>query len=52
MMITPDNLDAFLEGLAILGTGGGGSPEWGRHIMEHDFKNGREAEIVRFPEGV
>ena len=45
-MFTPENTDAFLEGLAILGTGGGGAPSWGRHIMLHDFELGRKVEIV------
>lgn len=50
-MFTNDNLGAFLEGLAILGTGGGGSPEWGRVIMENDIAQGRAATIVK-PEDV
>jgi len=50
-MITPQNMDAFLEGVAILGTGGGGSPVWGRRILEHDFAVGRHATIVQ-PEDV
>jgi len=50
-MITPDNLDAFLEGLAILGTAGGGAPDWGRRILQHDFELGRRATIVN-PEDV
>jgi DUF917 family protein len=45
-MITHDNLDAFLEGLAILGTGGGGSPDWGRAILLNDFAKGRTAAVV------
>ena len=50
-MISRENLDAFLEGLGILGTGGGGSPTWGRAIMEHDLALGRKATIVE-PEDV
>jgi DUF917 family protein len=50
-MFTKDNIGAFLEGLAILGTGGGGSPEWGRIIMENDLEKGRAAKIVK-PEDV
>ncbi len=50
-MFTKDNIGAFLEGLAILGTGGGGSPEWGRIIMENDLEKGRAAKIVQ-PEDV
>ena len=43
---TPDDIEPLLEGLAIYGTGGGGSPEWGRAIMEHDFAVGREPSII------
>jgi hypothetical protein len=28
------DIEPLLEGLAILGTGGGGSPAWGRMILE------------------
>lgn len=45
-MITLENLDTFLEGLAILGTAGGGAPEWGQLILQHDFEAGRQATIV------
>ncbi|MBN1535476.1 MAG: DUF917 domain-containing protein [Anaerolineales bacterium] len=50
-MITKENIDAFLEGLAILGTGGGGSPEWGKSILHNDFDRGRNVKIVK-PEDV
>jgi DUF917 family protein len=50
-MITKQNLDAFLEGLAILGTGGGGESEWGKAIIESDLEKGRSATIVK-PEEV
>ncbi len=50
-MFTKDNIDAFLEGLAILGTGGGGSPEWGKIILENDMAMGRTVKIVN-PEDV
>lgn len=36
----------MLEGLAILGTGGGGNPEWGRLIMENDLDHGRQWNVV------
>jgi DUF917 family protein len=45
-MLTKENLNAFLEGLAILGTGGGGSPQWGKIILEHDLELGRSPKIV------
>ncbi|MFZ2330372.1 MAG: DUF917 domain-containing protein, partial [Atribacterota bacterium] len=41
-----ENLEPLLEGLAILGTGGGGSPAWGREIMVNDFNKGREYNII------
>ena len=44
--IDRENLEFFLEGVAIFGTGGGGSPEWGREIMLNDLKRGRECTIV------
>lgn len=50
-MFTNEKINPFLEGLAILGTGGGGSPEWGRVIMENDLSKGRSAKIVK-PEDV
>lgn len=50
-MFTLENIDAFLEGLAILGTGGGGSPEWGRAMLEQDLKMGRTYQIIA-PEDV
>lgn len=44
-MIRKD-IDPLLEGLAILGTGGGGSPQWGKAILEHDLDQGRSVQIV------
>ncbi|MGI9950772.1 DUF917 domain-containing protein [Moorellaceae bacterium AZ2] len=44
--ITPADIDPLLEGLAILGTGGGGNPEWGRAILEKDLAEGRELVLV------
>jgi DUF917 family protein len=40
----------LLEGLAILGTGGGGSPSWGKAILEHDFAMGRTPVIIPLEE--
>lgn len=45
-MFTQDNIEHLLEGLAILGTGGGGSPDWGRAILEHDLELGRTVTLV------
>lgn len=44
--ITRKDIDPLLEGLAILGTGGGGSPQWGKAILEHDLDQGRSVQIV------
>ncbi len=41
-----EDITPLLEGLAILGTGGGGSPEWGKAIMENDFRHGRYPQII------
>ncbi|MGB9299239.1 MAG: DUF917 domain-containing protein [Anaerolineae bacterium] len=41
-----DDVAPLLEGLAILGTGGGGSPSWGQAILEHDFSVGRTPSII------
>lgn len=46
-MFTKQNLGAFFEGLAILGTGGGGESEWGMVIFEKDLEKGRSATIVK-----
>lgn len=47
---SPDDVAPLLEGLAILGTGGGGSPSWGRAILEHDFTMGRTPTIIPLEE--
>lgn len=44
--LRPEDIDPLLEGLAILGTGGGGEPAWGRAILEREFAEGREIRIV------
>lgn len=41
-----EDIDPLLEGLAILGTGGGGNPEWGREIMKKDLGAGKTYKIV------
>lgn len=46
----PDDVDPLLEGLAILGTGGGGSPEWGKAIMRNEFARGRQPQIIPLDE--
>jgi DUF917 family protein len=44
--LSPDDVSPLLEGLAIMGTGGGGSPTWGKAIIEHDFSLGRIPQII------
>jgi uncharacterized protein len=44
--VTKDEIEPFLEGMAIGGTGGGGTPSWGREIMNNDFAKGRKYDLV------
>lgn len=44
--LTSNDVEPLLEGLAILGTGGGGNPAWGRMILENDLARGRSWNIV------
>jgi hypothetical protein len=46
----PEDTEPLLEGLAILGTGGGGAPEWGRAILKSDFAHGRAPVMVSLDE--
>ncbi len=41
-----EDIDDFLEGLTIFGTGGGGEPEWGRVILNNEFVKGRPMKLV------
>ena len=41
-VLTREDMEPLLEGLAVFGTGGGGSPLFGKAIMENDFKKGRK----------
>ena len=45
-VLVQDDIAPLLEGLAILGTGGGGSPSWGKAIMEQDLAMGRTLTII------
>ena len=45
-ILTQDEIEPLLEGLAIQGTGGGGSPDWGRQILDNEFRQGRTVRIV------
>ncbi len=47
---TPEDVEPLLEGLAILGTGGGGAPEWGTAIMRNEFARGRCPQIISLEE--
>lgn len=49
--LSKEDIPALLEGLAILGNGGGGSPVWGRQILEKDIENGRTWKIIS-PENI
>jgi len=44
--LRPEDVEPMMEGLAILGTGGGGAPAWGKAILEQDFAVGRSARII------
>lgn len=44
--LVAEDIEALLEGLAILGTGGGGSPQWGKAILEQDLAAGRTITII------
>jgi len=45
-----DDIPPLLEGLAILGTGGGGNPVWGQKIMENDLAHRRKWRIIPLDE--
>jgi hypothetical protein len=51
LTLTPDDIHPLLEGLAIMGTGGGGNPTWGRMILEQDVRMSRTWNIIA-PEDV
>jgi DUF917 family protein len=40
------DIGPLLAGLAILGTGGGGNPDWGRQILENDVRRGRAWNVI------
>jgi uncharacterized protein len=44
--MTEEDMESLLRGCAILGTGGGGSSEFGRAIMSNDLRRGRTYELV------
>jgi len=45
-LLAREDIKPLLEGLAVFGTGGGGSPLFGKAIMENDFKKGRKYVLV------
>jgi len=44
--INREDLKPLLEGVAILDTGGGGSPDWGRGIILNDFKRAENIPLL------
>lgn len=44
--LTADDIEPLLEGLTIVGTGGGGSPAFGREILVNDLRRGREINLI------
>ena len=46
LTLGPADIQPLLEGLAIQGTGGGGSPEWGREILERIVRRGRAWNVI------
>ncbi len=48
--LTADDITAFLRGLTIMGTGGGGSTAFGRAIIENDLAHGRRYTLASLDE--
>jgi DUF917 family protein len=44
--LTDDDVEPLLDGLTIMGTGGGGSPAFGREILLNDLRRGRMIELI------
>jgi DUF917 family protein len=44
--ISAEDIDPLIEGLTIMGTGGGGSPEFGKTILRNDLQQGRELSVI------
>jgi DUF917 family protein len=45
-----DAIENLVAGTTILGTGGGGSPQAGKEVLELDLKAGRRLQIVNLDE--
>lgn len=48
--LTSDDVTAFLRGLTVMGTGGGGSAAFGRAIIENDLARGRRYTLASLNE--
>jgi len=48
--LTADDIAAFLRGLTVMGTGGGGSAAFGRAIIENDLARGRRYTLASLNE--
>ncbi len=44
--ITLADVVPLIEGLAIYGTGGGGTPEWGMQVLKNDLAHGRSLTLI------
>lgn len=44
--LTTDDIEPLLDGMTIMGTGGGGSPAFGREILRNDLARGRVIELI------
>jgi len=45
-ILQKEDVTPLLEGLAVLGTGGGGNPLWGKAILEKELAEGRVIKII------
>lgn len=46
LQISAPDIDPLIEGLTIMGTGGGGAPAFGKAILENDLSQGRSISVV------
>ncbi len=51
-ILKADDIEPLLEGLTILGTGGGGSPKLGRAILENDIIKMNREIVIEDPEAI
>lgn len=45
-ILLPEDVAPLLEGLAVLGTGGGGNPSWGKAILEKELNENRQIILI------